>query len=124
MSIFHEKSILEELNLALIVQWTKEHKFQPKVPKLRIIHPPVINRDIPWEFFDGATQGSLALSSVGAALHLNQEKKFLIIFLPGHGSKNKAELDALWEVLFVENNKDITNLQCFGNSKVVVDWAL
>lgn len=65
MEIFHEKEIPKELTSALIFQWKNEHKCPPKVQKIRRIKPPVINYDMPWDFFDGASQGSPPLAGAG-----------------------------------------------------------
>ena len=79
---------------------------------------------MPWAFFDRVSQGNPPLVGPMAIFHHSSDKKLLIKFAPRHGSNNKAELVVLWAVLKVENNKGINNIQCFGESKVVVDWAL
>ena len=41
----------------------------------------------------------------------------------GQASNNKVELTALWETLKVVRSSHIQDIQIFGDSKVVVDWA-
>ena len=41
----------------------------------------------------------------------------------GAGTNNKAELLAVWGVLFFAKEKDISSITIFGDSKVIVDWA-
>ena len=44
-------------------------------------------------------------------------------FAPGHCTNNKAELAALHLVLELALNHNINQMQIFGDSRVVVDWA-
>ena len=41
----------------------------------------------------------------------------------GPRSNTKAELLALWGLLYFAKTKNITRVKIFGDSKVIVDWA-
>jgi hypothetical protein len=40
----------------------------------------------------------------------------------GSGSNIKAELLALWYILYFAHFKKVTKLQLVGDSKVIIDW--
>ena len=46
-----------------------------------------------------------------------------IKFATGQASNNKAELSVLWATLKVAKSSQIQEIQIYGDSKVVVDWA-
>ena len=56
-------------------------------------------------------------------LHLSENHKIQERFSPGHCTNNKAELAALHLVLNLVINNNITQMQVFGDSKMVVDWV-
>ena len=78
---------------------------------------------MPWDFFDGASQGDPPLGGAGAVIFFSATKKKKIKYAMGHASNNKAELSALWATLRVAQNSQIQEIQIFGDSKVVIDWA-
>ena len=82
-----------------------------------------INKEIPWAFFDGASQWEPPLGGAGAVIFFPSTKKMKIKFATGQASNNKAELSALWETLKVEKNIHIQEIKMYGDSKVVIDWA-
>ena len=94
---------------------------QVKQAKVRVLVPPTINKEIPWDFFDGASQGDPPLGSSGAILYLPNKQKIQAKFAPGHYTNNKAELEALHLVLELALNHNINQMQIFGDSKMVVD---
>ena len=56
-------------------------------------------------------------------LYLSSNQKFQAKYDPGHCSNNKAELAALHMILKVAINNNISQLQVFGDSEMVVDWV-
>ena len=46
-----------------------------------------------------------------------------IKFATKQASNNKAELSALWATLKVAKSAQIQEIQIYGDSKVVIDWA-
>ena len=121
---FNNKMIPPEVTAALVIQWTREHISQVKDPKFRVLVPPEINKGIPWAFFDGESQGDIPLGGLGAILYLPNNPKIQAKYVPGHCTNNKAELATLHLFLELALNNNITQMQVFGDSKMVVDWVI
>ena len=64
-----------------------------------MLKPSNIEKNTPWAFFNGASQGESPLGGVGSILFLDDSKNLEIPFSLGQGTNNKAELSALWSVL-------------------------
>ena len=109
--------------MTLVVQWTKEHKSKEKELKTRKPVPPVINKEIPWDYFDVASQGDPPLVGSGGVLYLLEKLKVQVRYAPGHCTNNKAKLVALHAILELAVNINVTILQVFGETKMVVDWV-
>ena len=62
---------------------------------------------MPWDFFDGASQGDPPLGGAGAVIFFSSTKKKKIKYTIGQASNNKAELSALWATLRVAQNSQI-----------------
>ena len=56
-------------------------------------------------------------------LYFFDKHKIQVKFSLGHCTNNKAELAALHLVLNLVINNNITQMQVFGDSKMVVDWV-
>ena len=106
-----------------MIQWAKEHKSHEKEQKIKVLIPPEINKAIPWAFFNGASQGDPSLGGSGGVLYLSANQKIQAKYAPGHCSNNKVELAALHMILKVAINNNISQLQVFKDSKMVVDWV-
>ena len=119
--IFNNKMIPPKVTTALVVQWTRKHKSKEKKTKERIQVPPEINKTVPWAFFDGASQGDPPLGGSGGVLYFSDKHKMQAKFAPGHCTNNKAQLVALCMILNLVINNKISQLQVFGDSKMVVD---
>ena len=85
--------------------------------------PPEINKTVPWDFFDGASQGDPPLGGLGGVIYFSDKHKVQANFYPSHCTNNKEELAALHTVLNLAINNNISQLQVFGDSKMVVDWV-
>ena len=105
------------------MQKVMEHRNMPKSTPLKMIISSKINKTIPWAYFDGSNQGDPALGGAGGVAYLIENKKIEIIFSLSRASNNKEELIALWIVLRVSINKHLKNIQLFGDSKMVIEWA-
>jgi hypothetical protein len=95
-------------------------------PKKTKIHQPILPSlvsDIPWGFFDGASQRHPPRCGVGVVIHLSATHFFQVRYAPGHGTNSKVEFSALWTLLFMANNLNVRRLQVSGDSKVVINWA-
>ena len=100
-----------------------EHQTEKKNQKpKRVLKPPSLDKNIPWVYFDGASQGELPLRGSGGVLFLNEPTKTKITFSPGLGTNNKVELSALWSVLKIAAEKNVRELQLCGDSKLAIDW--
>ena len=64
------------------------------------------------------------LGGEGGVVYLTDDKKLEIKFAPGRASNDKVELSALWEVLRIAINKQMKKIQLFGDSKMVIEWAI
>ena len=59
----------------------------------------------------------------GGVLYFSEKHKVQAKYAPGNYTNNKAELAALHKVLDLAINSNISQLQVFGDSKMVVDWV-
>ena len=100
-----------------------EHQTTPNQKPRRELKASNIDKNIPWVFFDGVSQGEPPLGGVGGILFLDETKKTKITFALGQGTNNKAELSALWSVLGVAYEKQVQRIQIYGGSKMTIDWA-
>ena len=107
----------------LLMNEIQEHKLISVPVKRRLITTPNINKDMPWAFFDGASQGIPPLGGVGAVIFISVEKKLHIKYAIGQVTNNKAKLAVLWAVLRVALSRQIHDIQIFSDSKMVVDHA-
>ena len=57
-------------------------------------------------------------------VYLNDKEKIEIKYSLGGASNNKVELASLWSVLRLEMEKQMNNLSLFGDSKMVIEWAM
>ena len=106
-----------------MIHWAREYKAQEKEPKVRVLVPLEINKGIPWDFFYGESQGDPPLGGSGGVLYLSFFHKIQAKFAPRHYTNNKAKLAALHMVLELAIKNNISQLQVFGDSKMVVDWV-
>jgi ribonuclease HI len=58
----------------------------------------------------------------GVVLFISHSHYIHIRYSPGGGTNNRAELIALWTLLETAKEKNMTKLQVFGDSKLVIDW--
>ena len=93
------------------------------ISRTQIIRALVINSEIPWAYFDGASQGEPPLGGAGAVVYFSTKKKMLAKYATGQATNNMSEISALWETLKVVSSNQIQDIQIFGDSKVVVDWV-
>ena len=91
-----------------------------KTKKSRVVGPlPVIK--YPFGFFDGET----TLETGGAGIHLgiSLTHTFNIKFGCGHNTNTRAELLALWILLYFAEAIGLLTLHIYGDSSVVINWA-
>ena len=98
-----------------------EIPFEIKTITPRNILPENINRDMPWAYFDGAAP--LQGCGGGILLHLTESHFFHLRMGLGPGTNNHAELITLRHLLYFALYKNCRQIQIFGDSKIVIDWA-
>ena len=122
-SIFKDTLPSSDLTVNLLLQKVMEHRKEIKPKPKRVLKPPRMDKNIPWAFFDGESQGEALVGGEGGILYMNEMSKTEIFFSPCQGTNNKAELSALWSVLKIATKKNVKNLQICGDSKLTIDWA-
>eukprot|EP00253_Pinus_taeda_P024113 PITA_24113 len=83
--------------------------------------PLIINENLPWGFFDGASQQNRA--GAGICIHLNREHTLKAAIGLGMGSNNYAELTALRFLMCWSLQKNIFRIQIYGDSLNVINWV-
>jgi ribonuclease HI len=71
--------------------------------------------------FHGACQG-FQVCGASAILFLNNSHYFTLKFGAGQGTNNRVEFYALWILLKVAGEKNVSRLQVLGDSKLLMDW--
>ena len=82
-AIFKNIWTSSEITVNVLLQKIMEHQTTPKQKPRRVLKPPNIDKNTPWAFFDGASQGEPPLGGVGAILFMNESTKTNITFAPG-----------------------------------------
>ena len=106
--IFNKKLIPPEVTIDLVVQWVREHRSKEKEHKIRVLVPPEINKTVPWDFFNDASQGDPPLGGFRGVLYFFDKHKIQAKFTPRRCTNNKVELAALHLVLNLAINNNIT----------------
>ena len=106
-AIFNNTWVPPDIVNTLLLNKIQEHKKDSIRHKTRAIREPKINKEMPWAFFDGASQGDPPLGGVGAVIFFFATKKKKIKYAMGHASNNKEEFSALWATLRVAQNSQI-----------------
>ena len=91
-----------------------------KVKKPRVVGSgPVLV--FPYGFFDRETANSSG--GVGFCLYLNESHSFEFALGVGSCSNTKAELVALWALLYVTLLMGIPKMNIFGDIVIIISWA-
>lgn len=83
--------------------------------------PVNIQEDIPWAFFDGASQHNKA--GAGLCIHLNPDHSIKASVGLGPGTNNYAELSALRLLICWLLQRNIPSIQIFRDSLNVIKWV-
>jgi hypothetical protein len=110
------KCVIQSLNILNAYPWVEEKQ------KRHELKEEVINKAIPWAYFDGASQGSPPKGGVGGILYLSSNH--CISFKAGIGqeSNNYYELMALKLILQLAQEHGVSQIQIFGDSLLVIKW--
>ena len=90
--------------------------------KIRNITKEIIDKTKPWGFFDRSASGNLHLCGAGGILYLKEDHYFTFKVGLGLGTNNLAELYAMKLLLILDLDKQITKIQVFGDSMLVINW--
>jgi hypothetical protein len=60
---------------------------------------------------------------VGVVLFISHNHYIHIRYAPGGGTNNRVELIAPWTLMETSKETNLSKLQVFDNSKLVIDWA-
>ena len=71
-------------------------------------------------FFDGAAADSTG--GVGVCIWINEQHYFSIILGYGYNTNTRAELLALWALLYIAKDNRLPYLHVFGDSSVIINW--
>lgn len=93
-----------------------------KPPRTRDLGQELIDKTIPWGYFDGAAQGEPTVYGVGVVLHLNENHFFHLKWGLGEGTNNRVELLELYMLLIFAHEKGVQGIQFFGDSMNIIDW--
>ena len=93
---------------------------QVKRSKVRNIGDPPIKL-FPMAFFDGAVTDSTG--DAGVCIWIHELDYFSIKLGCGHNTNTRAELLALWALLYIAKDIGLPYLYVFGDSSVIINWA-
>ena len=120
--IFKNTSTQIDISTNMLVQKAQEHQFTLKKGKKRTVKAPEIDKNFPWDFFDGASQGDPPIGGAGAIIFLDETNKIFFNIVLERASNNKEELSALWATMKIPSDKHIQRFHIYEDSKTVIDW--
>ena len=101
-----------------------EHFPQAKdSPPMIIVREEQVDKNVPWYFFDGASQNNGLACGGGLVLFLSDSHFFKLNMGLGFDSNNYAELMALKLLILFAREKGVISLRIFGDSLNVVNWT-
>ena len=83
ITIFKNVWVPPNLTIAFLMKKMQEQKLISVPVKIRLIIAPIINKDTPWDYFDGASQGVPPLGGSREVIHFTVEKKLSIKYALG-----------------------------------------
>jgi len=92
----------------------------PHTRTRRPCDPPLIDKNTPWAFFDGAAQQQGC--GGGFILYMNEHHYYKVQMGLGTGTNNFAELITLRHLMHFRLGHNCMNIHIFGDSKIIVDW--
>lgn len=105
--IFEDKTTTPQLIASNILAIANLFTLVQKPPRTRNPGQEVIDKTVPWGYFDGAAQGEPTVCGVGVVLHLNEDHFFRLKWGLGEGTNNRAELLALYMLLIFAHEKEV-----------------
>ena len=109
--------------MAQIVALIHHFREPVKLLKHRPVREELIDKTLPWGFFDGASQDRQLRCGGGGVLFKSVSHYFHFSAGLGMGSNNYAELMSLRLLLLFALEQGCLSLQVFGDSMLVIEWA-
>ena len=75
-------------------------------------------------FFYGSSQASSRLYGAGAILVMAEQSFYKLWMNCSLGSNTKGELLSLWIILRFSSSLGLDGIHIYGDSKIIVDWAV
>jgi ribonuclease HI len=97
------------------------NKSRPKEKSIRGLTLTHIDKGKPWGFFNGGNQCEPRICAARDILFINNQYYFHVMYATKDGTNNQAKLYALRVLLKLTVEKGITQLQVYGDSKLIVD---
>ena len=105
--------------MGLLNSYPKEND----VFKIRITTEENIDKSNPWGYFDGSAAGDPHICGVGGILFIKDDHYFTFKVGLGIGTNNIVELCALKLLLSLALGNQISKIQVFGDSLLVINWV-
>eukprot|EP00253_Pinus_taeda_P020931 PITA_20931 len=118
--VFQDKHVHWHLLEARIIAAFNELPDPPPAHVRRTHSPPLIDRSTPWAFFDGAVNQQSC--GGGIIIHKSDQHLYRTKARLGTGSNNYTELITLRNLLHFALGRNITCINIFGDSKIIIDW--
>ena len=99
------------------------YPLETEVLKIRIITEEIIDKSKPWGFLDGSASGDPHLCGAGGILFIKDDHYITFKTGLGIGTNNLAELCALKLLLTLALDKQISKIQLFGDSLLLINWV-
>ena len=109
--------------MAQIVAIIHHFREPEKLLKHRPVREELIDKALPWSFFDGASQDRQLSCGGGGVLYKSESHYFHFSVGLGRGTNNYAELMTLRLLLLFALEQVCMSLQVYGDSLLVIEWA-
>lgn len=121
MILFDDFKLSLQHARSYIIHYVSDAPIQQRQPRLHLLFSPQVDNGRSCGFFDGAAQRGAG--GAGGLLIISHLEYYELSFNSGKGSNTRAELLALGGLLFFTRHLNLTNLQVYGDSSAVVNWA-
>ena len=109
--------------MAQIIAIIQHFREPEKTLKNRPVREELIDKAIPWGFFDGTSQDRQLSCGGGGVIFKSESHFFHFLVGLGRGSNNYAELMTLRLLLLFALEQGCLSFQVFGDSMLVIEWA-
>ena len=121
--IFQDCRIPLDIVAAQIVSIVQHFKAPVKASRTRGTQEEQIEKNIPWGYFDGASQDQQMTCGGGGVLYKTETHSFQFSAGLGRGTNNYAELMTLRLLMLFALEHGCLSLQVFSDSMLVIEWA-